>query len=167
MTRSPLQDEHTEVLDLDDEPDLVRTLAGAPPVRRGLIKRHLYLVPNSIVVSRGCPHVCDFCYKDAFFEGSRSFRGSPRRSSMACAAWGGCGRPPAPSTPSSRPSLRRQRATVLTGGVRSVGVSVNERDASSISLWQPRAKPSKTRSVGLLARLPDLLKRRLPSADER
>jgi radical SAM superfamily enzyme YgiQ (UPF0313 family) len=42
-------------------------------VRRDLIKRHLYLVPNSIVVSRGCPHSCDFCYKDAFFEGGRSF----------------------------------------------------------------------------------------------
>lgn len=51
----------------------VRTLAGLPRVRRDLIKRHLYLVPNSIVVSRGCPHVCDFCYKDAFFEGGRSF----------------------------------------------------------------------------------------------
>src|SRR5512132_102969 len=50
-----------------------RTLAGMPPIRRGLIKRHLYLVPNSIVVSRGCPHVCDFCYKEAFFEGGRSF----------------------------------------------------------------------------------------------
>ena len=51
----------------------VRTLDGLPPVRRDLIKRHLYLVPNSIVVSRGCPHVCDFCYKDAFFEGGRGF----------------------------------------------------------------------------------------------
>jgi radical SAM superfamily enzyme YgiQ (UPF0313 family) len=51
----------------------VRTLAGLPPIRRDLIKRRLYLVPNSIVVSRGCPHVCDFCYKDAFFEGGRSF----------------------------------------------------------------------------------------------
>ncbi|WP_211274400.1 B12-binding domain-containing radical SAM protein [Streptomyces chattanoogensis] len=46
-----------------------RTLAGLPPVRRDLIKRQLYLVPNSLVVSRGCPHHCDFCYKDAFFEG--------------------------------------------------------------------------------------------------
>jgi radical SAM superfamily enzyme YgiQ (UPF0313 family) len=50
-----------------------RTLAGVPPIRRDLIKRHLYLVPNSIVVSRGCPHVCDFCYKEAFFEGGHSF----------------------------------------------------------------------------------------------
>ena len=50
-----------------------RTLANVPPVRRDLIKRHLYLVPNSIVVSRGCPYVCDFCYKEAFFRGGRSF----------------------------------------------------------------------------------------------
>lgn len=50
-----------------------RTLAGVPPVRRDLIKRERYLVPNSIVVSRGCPHHCDFCYKDAFFEGGKSF----------------------------------------------------------------------------------------------
>jgi radical SAM superfamily enzyme YgiQ (UPF0313 family) len=52
---------------------VVRTLAGVPPIRRDLIKRRLYLVPNSIVVSHGCPHVCDFCYKEAFFEGGRSF----------------------------------------------------------------------------------------------
>lgn len=50
-----------------------RTLLGAPPVRRDLIKRSLYLVPNSIVVSRGCPHHCDFCYKDAFFAGGKGF----------------------------------------------------------------------------------------------
>jgi radical SAM superfamily enzyme YgiQ (UPF0313 family) len=50
-----------------------RTLGGLPPIRRDLIKRHLYLVPNSIVVSRGCPHVCDFCYKVAFFKGGRQF----------------------------------------------------------------------------------------------
>jgi radical SAM superfamily enzyme YgiQ (UPF0313 family) len=51
----------------------VRSLIGTPPVRRDLIKRHLYLVPNSIVVSRGCPHTCDFCYKEAFFKGGKSF----------------------------------------------------------------------------------------------
>lgn len=50
-----------------------RTLADLPPVRRDLIKRHLYLIPNSIVVSRGCPHTCDFCYKEAFFQGGKSF----------------------------------------------------------------------------------------------
>src|SRR5438093_9709905 len=51
----------------------IRTLVGQPRIRRDLIKRHLYLVPNSIVVSRGCPHVCDFCYKEAFFEGGKYF----------------------------------------------------------------------------------------------
>ena len=51
----------------------VRTLEGLPPIRRDLIKRHRYLVPNSIVVSRGCPHHCTFCYKDAFFAGGRGF----------------------------------------------------------------------------------------------
>ena len=51
----------------------VRTLEKIPPIRRDLIKRERYLVPNSIVVSRGCPHHCDFCYKDAFFSGGKSF----------------------------------------------------------------------------------------------
>jgi len=51
----------------------VRTLDGIPPIRRDLIQRRRYLVPNSIVVSRGCPHHCTFCYKDAFFEGGRGF----------------------------------------------------------------------------------------------
>ena len=50
-----------------------RTLLGVPPIRRDLIRRNLYLVPNSIVVSRGCPHRCDFCYKEAFFAGGTSF----------------------------------------------------------------------------------------------
>ncbi len=31
------------------------------------------MVPNSIVVTRGCPHRCDFCYKEAFFQGGNSF----------------------------------------------------------------------------------------------
>ncbi|MEZ4883641.1 MAG: radical SAM protein [Chitinophagales bacterium] len=51
----------------------IRTLDKIPPIRRDLIKRNRYLVPNSIVVTRGCPHHCDFCYKDAFFEGGRTF----------------------------------------------------------------------------------------------
>lgn len=51
----------------------LRTLEGLPRIRRDLIQRRLYLVPNSIVVSRGCPHTCDFCYKEAFFQGGRSF----------------------------------------------------------------------------------------------
>jgi radical SAM superfamily enzyme YgiQ (UPF0313 family) len=50
-----------------------RSIQRLPPVRRDLIKRERYLVPNSIVVSRGCPQHCDFCYKDAFYAGGRSF----------------------------------------------------------------------------------------------
>jgi radical SAM superfamily enzyme YgiQ (UPF0313 family) len=50
-----------------------RTLDRIPPIRRDLIRRSHYLVPNSIVVTRGCPQHCDFCYKDAFFEGGKSF----------------------------------------------------------------------------------------------
>jgi radical SAM superfamily enzyme YgiQ (UPF0313 family) len=50
-----------------------RSLDRLPPIRRDLINRHAYLVPNSLVVTRGCPQHCDFCYKDAFFEGGRSF----------------------------------------------------------------------------------------------
>ena len=50
-----------------------RTLQNLPPPRRDLIKRNRYLVPNSLVVSRGCPHHCNFCYKDAFFDGGKSF----------------------------------------------------------------------------------------------
>src|SRR5207244_6016793 len=50
-----------------------RTLDRLPPIRRDLIERRRYLVPNSIVVTRGCPEHCDFCYKDAFFEGGKSF----------------------------------------------------------------------------------------------
>ncbi len=50
-----------------------RTLDRIPPIRRDLMARRNYLVPNSIVVTRGCPQHCDFCYKDAFFAGGRSF----------------------------------------------------------------------------------------------
>ncbi len=51
----------------------VRTLHNLPHARRDLIKRNKYLVPNSLVVTRGCPHHCDFCYKDAFYQGGKSF----------------------------------------------------------------------------------------------
>ena len=56
-----------------DSREHLRTLDKLPPIRRDLINRDLYLVPNSIVVSRGCPHHCGFCYKDAFFDGGKSF----------------------------------------------------------------------------------------------
>jgi len=51
----------------------IRSLDALPLPRRDLIRKDLYLVPNSIVVSRGCPHHCDFCYKDDFFKGGKSF----------------------------------------------------------------------------------------------
>jgi radical SAM superfamily enzyme YgiQ (UPF0313 family) len=50
-----------------------RTLDRVPPIRRDLIQRASYLVPNSIAVTRGCPQHCDFCYKDAFFQGGKGF----------------------------------------------------------------------------------------------
>ena len=50
-----------------------RTLVGQPRPRRDLIKRHLYLAPNSLVATRGCPHSCDFCYKTPFFKGGKPF----------------------------------------------------------------------------------------------
>ena len=61
----------------------VRSLVGMPPIRRDLIKRHHYLVPNSIVVSRGCPHHCDFCYEDAFYQGGKSFYTQPVDDALA------------------------------------------------------------------------------------
>lgn len=60
-----------------------RTLQGIPAIRRDLIQRRLYLVPNSIVVTRGCPHHCEFCYKDAFYEGGKSFYTQPVDDALA------------------------------------------------------------------------------------
>jgi len=45
-----------------------RSLENIPPVRRDLIKRSKYFVPNSLVVSRGCPHHCDFATRMPFTE---------------------------------------------------------------------------------------------------
>ncbi len=50
-----------------------RTIENIPMPRRDLYNNNLYLVPNTIVVSRGCPHSCSFCYKDNFFRGGKSF----------------------------------------------------------------------------------------------
>jgi len=50
-----------------------RELASLPSLRRDLIRRADYLVPNSIAVSRGCPHRCGFCYSNSFFRGGRRF----------------------------------------------------------------------------------------------
>lgn len=56
---------------------VVRCLDETPPVRRDLIKRHKYLFPNTLVVSRGCPHQCEFCYKESFYKGGSSFYTMP------------------------------------------------------------------------------------------
>ena len=54
-----------------------RDISCLPSIRRDLFERRRYLVPNSLVVSRGCPHSCDFCYKENFFRGGKSFYRSP------------------------------------------------------------------------------------------
>lgn len=48
-------------------------LSDIPLPRRDLIKREKYLVPNSMLISRGCPNACDFCYVGAFFRGGKTF----------------------------------------------------------------------------------------------
>lgn len=63
--------------------DVSRSIVDVPPIRRDLIKRSRYLVPNSIVVTRGCPHHCEFCYKDAFYRGGRSFYTQPVDAALA------------------------------------------------------------------------------------
>jgi hypothetical protein len=60
-----------------------RTLLGAPPLRRDLIDRRRYLCPNTLVVSRGRPHHCDFCCKDAFYSVGHSLVQSVERSSRS------------------------------------------------------------------------------------
>ena len=60
-----------------------RTLEGCPRIRRDLIREELYFVPNSLIVSRGCPHRCDFCYKHAFFRGGRSYYRLPVAAALA------------------------------------------------------------------------------------
>ncbi len=50
-----------------------RTLHGTPLPRRDLLNQNKYLAPNSIVVSRGCSHSCNFCYKTDFYKGGKSF----------------------------------------------------------------------------------------------
>jgi radical SAM superfamily enzyme YgiQ (UPF0313 family) len=41
--------------------------ALVPPARRDLMNQSAYLVPDTIVTSRGCPHCCTFCYKSSFW----------------------------------------------------------------------------------------------------
>lgn len=48
-------------------------LNDLPLPRRDLIKREKYLVPNSMVFSRGCPNKCSFCYVSSFYKNGKSF----------------------------------------------------------------------------------------------
>lgn len=50
-----------------------RDLNEIPDVRRDLIDLKKYLIKNSIVITRGCPYDCDFCYKKPFFSGGTSY----------------------------------------------------------------------------------------------
>lgn len=56
------------------------TTAGSaalvPTARRDLMNRRAYLVPNTLVTSRGCPHSCSFCYKASFW-GERFYEARP------------------------------------------------------------------------------------------
>ncbi|MEG1256251.1 radical SAM protein [Clostridium sp.] len=49
------------------------SLDGLPLPRRDLFKKEKYLVPNSMVFSRGCPNRCSFCYVSSFYKGRKSF----------------------------------------------------------------------------------------------
>jgi len=41
--------------------------ALVPRARRDLMNQNAYLVTQTMVTSRGCPHACDFCYKSSFW----------------------------------------------------------------------------------------------------
>ena len=51
----------------------VRTLMGVPPIRRDLIKRHLYLVPNSIVVSAAARTDATSAIRKPFSRAAKAF----------------------------------------------------------------------------------------------
>lgn len=48
-------------------------LDDLPLPRRDLLKTERYLVPNSMVFSRGCPNQCSFCYVNSFYKNGKSF----------------------------------------------------------------------------------------------
>ena len=47
--------------------DPAGSAALSPPARRDLTNPNSYLVHQTMVTSRGCPHSCDFCYKSRFW----------------------------------------------------------------------------------------------------
>jgi radical SAM superfamily enzyme YgiQ (UPF0313 family) len=50
--------------------------ALVPLPRRDLMNPYAYLIHNTMVTSRGCPHSCDFCYKSSFW-GPRYYEARP------------------------------------------------------------------------------------------
>jgi len=50
--------------------------ALVPLPRRDLMNPRAYLIHNTMVTSRGCPHACDFCYKSSFW-GPRYYEARP------------------------------------------------------------------------------------------
>jgi len=50
--------------------------ARVPLPRRELMNPLAYLVPNTMVTTRGCPHACAFCYKESFW-GPRFYEARP------------------------------------------------------------------------------------------
>ncbi|MDU1414624.1 MAG: radical SAM protein [Clostridium sp.] len=48
-------------------------LDDLPLPRRDLFRSEKYLVPNSMVFSRGCPNRCSFCYVNSFYKGTKSY----------------------------------------------------------------------------------------------
>jgi radical SAM superfamily enzyme YgiQ (UPF0313 family) len=50
--------------------------ALVPLARRDLMNPRAYLIHNTMVTSRGCPHACDFCYKSSFW-GPRYYEARP------------------------------------------------------------------------------------------
>jgi len=60
-----------EELEVYEQGDV--SLDSLPLPRRDLFKKEKYLVPNSMVFSRGCPNKCSFCYVSSFYKGGKSF----------------------------------------------------------------------------------------------
>lgn len=60
-----------------------RCLAGEPRPRRDLVHLDRYLVSNTIMLTRGCPHQCSFCTNSVFFAGGRHYYTRPVDEALA------------------------------------------------------------------------------------
>lgn len=71
----PVESVWHDLLDDFESGQLKRIYQGACPgsaalvplPRRDLMNQGAYLIRNTMVTSRGCPHACDFCYKSSFW----------------------------------------------------------------------------------------------------